>query len=98
MRRGTHPFQKKAPLTPGYCLVGGVHANGADFKKFQRQDLVACLGRTEVQIDSKRFSTCSRLASFCFDQIGLSTRRHPGSPSRMGEGSWNGSVVIKVQK
>jgi NADPH:quinone reductase-like Zn-dependent oxidoreductase len=29
MRRGSYPFQKKAPLTPGYCLVGGVHVNGA---------------------------------------------------------------------
>ena len=43
MRRGTYPFQKKAPLTPGYCLVGRVHANGADCKRFQRGDLVACL-------------------------------------------------------
>src|SRR6266566_1668415 len=43
MRRGTYPFQKKAPLTPGYCLVGRVHANGAGCTKFQRGDQVACL-------------------------------------------------------
>ena len=43
MRRGTYPFQKKAPLTPGYCLVGQVNANGAGCAKFQRGDQVACL-------------------------------------------------------
>jgi NADPH:quinone reductase-like Zn-dependent oxidoreductase len=43
MRRGTYPFQKKAPLTPGYCLVGQVNANGAGCTKFQRGDKVACL-------------------------------------------------------
>jgi synaptic vesicle membrane protein VAT-1 len=43
MRRGSYPFQKKAPLTPGYCLVGGVHVNGAQCTRFQRGDMVACL-------------------------------------------------------
>jgi NADPH:quinone reductase-like Zn-dependent oxidoreductase len=43
MRRGTYPFQKKAPLTPGYCLVGRVHVNSAGCTRFQRGDLVACL-------------------------------------------------------
>jgi NADPH:quinone reductase-like Zn-dependent oxidoreductase len=43
MRRGTYPFQKKAPLTPGYCLVGQVNANGTGCTKFQRGDQVACL-------------------------------------------------------
>src|SRR5437868_4637082 len=43
MRRGTYPFQKKAPLTPGYALVGRVQANGAGSAKFQRGDRVACL-------------------------------------------------------
>jgi NADPH:quinone reductase-like Zn-dependent oxidoreductase len=28
MRLGTYPFQKKAPLTPGYSVVGKVHASG----------------------------------------------------------------------
>jgi NADPH:quinone reductase-like Zn-dependent oxidoreductase len=28
MRRGTYPFQKKAPLTPGYSVVGKVRTNG----------------------------------------------------------------------
>ena len=43
MRRGTYPFQKKPPLTPGYCLVGRVHENGAGCSKFQRGYRVACL-------------------------------------------------------
>jgi synaptic vesicle membrane protein VAT-1 len=43
MRRGTYPFQKKAPLTPGYCLVGRVHATGAQSSRFQPGDLVASL-------------------------------------------------------
>lgn len=28
MRRGLYPMQRKAPLTPGYCFVGRVHATG----------------------------------------------------------------------
>ncbi len=34
MRRGTYPFQKKAPLTPGYSMVGKVLNNGAGCMKF----------------------------------------------------------------
>ena len=43
MRRGTYPFQKKAPLTPGYCLVGKVQMNGAGSNKFEIGDRVGCL-------------------------------------------------------
>lgn len=43
MRLGHYPMQKKAPLTPGYCLVGTVHANGPNSTKFKVGDLVACL-------------------------------------------------------
>ncbi len=43
MRKGVYPFQKKAPLTPSYCLVGRVHANGAGCARFQCGDQVACL-------------------------------------------------------
>lgn len=43
MRRGTYPMQKKAPLTPGYCLVGAVHLRGTKSTRFQPGDLVACL-------------------------------------------------------
>ena len=34
MRRGTYPFQKKAPLTPGYSVVGKVRVNGKGCSKF----------------------------------------------------------------
>jgi NADPH:quinone reductase-like Zn-dependent oxidoreductase len=43
MRKGAYPLQKKAPLTPGYCLVGTVSQNGKGAKKFQTGDLVASL-------------------------------------------------------
>ena len=43
MRRGTYPFQKKAPLTPGYCFVGRVQANGSGCTRFQQGDPVAGL-------------------------------------------------------
>lgn len=43
MRLGIYPFQKKAPLTPGYCLVGTVTINGEGCTKFRRGDLVGCL-------------------------------------------------------
>jgi synaptic vesicle membrane protein VAT-1 len=43
MRRGTYPFQKKAPLTPGYSMVGKVLENGVGCTKFAPGTLVACL-------------------------------------------------------
>jgi NADPH:quinone reductase-like Zn-dependent oxidoreductase len=43
MRRGTYPFQKKAPLTPGYCLIGRVQVNGPGCTRFQPGDRVASL-------------------------------------------------------
>ncbi|KAK2027156.1 zinc-binding dehydrogenase [Colletotrichum zoysiae] len=43
MRKGIYPMQKKAPLTPGYCLVGTVKTNGPDASKFAAGDIVACL-------------------------------------------------------
>jgi NADPH:quinone reductase-like Zn-dependent oxidoreductase len=43
MRRGTYPFQKKAPLTPGYSMIGTVLDNGAACTKFAPGTLVACL-------------------------------------------------------
>lgn len=43
MRLGWYPLQKAAPLTPGYCFVGTVHANGPHSSKFKVGDLVACL-------------------------------------------------------
>ncbi|KAL8931444.1 MAG: hypothetical protein Q9216_007200 [Gyalolechia sp. 2 TL-2023] len=43
MRLGRYPFQKAAPLTPGYCFVGRVTTNGPSSSKFSPGDLVACL-------------------------------------------------------
>lgn len=43
MRQGIYPLQQKAPLTPGYTLIGRVHKNGARSKKFTEGTLVACL-------------------------------------------------------
>jgi NADPH:quinone reductase-like Zn-dependent oxidoreductase len=43
MRLGDYPSQQKAPLTPGYTVVGRVHVNGPDCNKFQKGDLVVCL-------------------------------------------------------
>lgn len=43
MREGTYPLQKRAPLTPGYTLIGRVHANGPGSSKFKIGDMVVCL-------------------------------------------------------
>ena len=51
MRRGTYPFQKKAPLTPGYSIVGKVRVNGAGCAKFQAGDRVACLTKYDGQAE-----------------------------------------------
>ncbi|KAF5541669.1 zinc-binding dehydrogenase [Fusarium phyllophilum] len=43
MRRGVYPSQQKPPLTPGYCLVGTVKANGTNSNIFKPGGIVACL-------------------------------------------------------
>lgn len=43
MRRGTYPFQKRAPLTPGYSMIGRVLENGPGVTAFAPGILVACL-------------------------------------------------------
>lgn len=43
MRRGTYPFQKKAPLTPGYSMIGRVLEQGSGVQAFAPGSLVACL-------------------------------------------------------
>jgi len=45
MSRGTYPFQKEAPLTPGYSVVGKVRVNGKGCTKFKVGDRVACLSK-----------------------------------------------------
>lgn len=51
MRRGTYPLQKKAPLTPGYSVVGKVRVNGKGCSKFKVGDRVACLSKYEGQAE-----------------------------------------------
>lgn len=43
MRLGRYPQQPSAPLTPGYCFVGRVKANGSACTKFRAGDRVAGL-------------------------------------------------------
>jgi synaptic vesicle membrane protein VAT-1 len=49
MRRGTYPFQKKPPLTPGYSVIGNVRLNGPGSAEFAIGDCVACLSKYEGQ-------------------------------------------------
>jgi NADPH:quinone reductase-like Zn-dependent oxidoreductase len=51
MRRGTYPFQKKAPLTPGYSIIGKVRLNGPGCTKFTPGNRVACLTKYEGQAE-----------------------------------------------
>ncbi|KAI0398132.1 zinc-binding dehydrogenase [Xylariaceae sp. FL0594] len=49
MRKGIYPFMKKAPLTPGYCLVGKVVATGEGADKFRPGDVVAVLTKYDAE-------------------------------------------------
>lgn len=51
MRRGVYPFQKKAPLTPGYSVLGKVRLNGKGCTKFNIGDTVACLTKYKGQAE-----------------------------------------------
>ncbi|KAL8754988.1 MAG: hypothetical protein Q9199_003946 [Rusavskia elegans] len=51
MRLGRYPMQKKAPLTPGYSLVGKVVKNGHGCSQFRLGDIVACLTVYDAQSD-----------------------------------------------
>jgi synaptic vesicle membrane protein VAT-1 len=51
MRRGTYPFQKKAPLTPGYSVLGTVSVNGKGCHRFKVGDWVACLTKYDGQAE-----------------------------------------------
>jgi NADPH:quinone reductase-like Zn-dependent oxidoreductase len=51
MRKGIYPLQKKAPLTPGYCLVGTVAQNGKGATAFQKGDLVASLTTYDAEAE-----------------------------------------------
>ncbi|KAI1097753.1 protein indc11 [Jackrogersella minutella] len=51
MRKGIYPFQKKAPLTPGYCLVGTVHANGEGCSLFKPGDIVCVMTKYDAEAE-----------------------------------------------
>jgi NADPH:quinone reductase-like Zn-dependent oxidoreductase len=51
MRNGTYPFQRKAPLTPGYSVLGTVRLNGEGCSKFRIGDRVACLSKYDGQAE-----------------------------------------------
>ena len=51
MRRGTYPFQKKPPLTPGYSILGSVRMNGKGCSRFRIGDRVTCLTKYEGQAE-----------------------------------------------
>lgn len=51
MREGTYPQQRKAPLTPGYTLVGRVHSNGPGSSKYKVDDMVACLTKYDADAE-----------------------------------------------
>jgi NADPH:quinone reductase-like Zn-dependent oxidoreductase len=51
MRRGTYPFQRKPPLTPGYSVVGTVSLNGRGSVRFNVGDRVACLTKYDGQAE-----------------------------------------------
>jgi NADPH:quinone reductase-like Zn-dependent oxidoreductase len=51
MRRGTYPLQKKAPLTPGYSVLGTVAVSGEGCSRFKIGDRVACLSKYEGQAE-----------------------------------------------
>ncbi|KAL7942499.1 GroES-like protein [Trichoderma barbatum] len=43
MRLGQYPFQRAAPLTPGYCFAGRVSVTGTGCSKFRPGDMVTAL-------------------------------------------------------
>lgn len=49
MRNGTYPLQKSAPLTPGYCFVGRVSANGPETTKYKTGDIVCALTKYDSE-------------------------------------------------
>ena len=51
MRLGRYPMQRKAPLTPGYCLVGTVEKCGSTSKKFRAGDVVACMSIYDAEAE-----------------------------------------------
>ncbi|KAI1398143.1 zinc-binding dehydrogenase [Hypoxylon fuscum] len=51
MRKGIYPFMKKAPLTPGYCLVGRITTSAQGSNAFSPGDMVAVLTKYDAQAE-----------------------------------------------
>ena len=51
MRNGTYPFQRRAPLTPGYSVLGKVRQNGPGSSKFKVGERLACLSKYDGQAE-----------------------------------------------
>ncbi|RFU75641.1 zinc-binding dehydrogenase [Trichoderma arundinaceum] len=51
MRLGQYPFQRSAPLTPGYCFSGRVSVNGPGCSKFKAGDLVTALTKYDADAE-----------------------------------------------
>lgn len=51
MRRGTYPLQRKAPLTPGYSILGSVRCNGRGASAFKQGDKVVALTKYDGQAE-----------------------------------------------
>ena len=51
MRKGRYPFQRQAPFTPGYSLLGTVVANGEGASRFAAGTRVACLTVYDAQAE-----------------------------------------------
>ncbi len=55
MRRGTYPFQKKPPLTPGYSVIGKVRLNGQGCSKFRSAIASHVFRSTKARRNSSTF-------------------------------------------
>jgi NADPH:quinone reductase-like Zn-dependent oxidoreductase len=55
MRNGTYPFQRKAPLTPGYCFTGRVVANGQGSSSFKEGEIVAGVTTYDCEAEMANF-------------------------------------------
>ncbi|KAI1377331.1 zinc-binding dehydrogenase [Hypoxylon crocopeplum] len=63
MRKGIYPFMKKAPLTPGYCLIGRITATGHGSNIFKPGDVVAVLTKydSEAELVNQPEKYCIRV-------------------------------------
>lgn len=89
MRNGTYPFQRKAPLTPGYSVIGTVRVNGAGCSQFKTGDRVACLSKYDGQ--AELINLPERFLVPVPESLDLQAHREYKRGERMG------SIVLAVQ-